>query len=302
MIQNLSIVISAFNEESKIEKCLKSASFADEIIFVDNSSTDKTKEIAKKYTGLIYTQKNDPFLIDLQKNTGFKKAKNEWILSIDADEIVSDELKKEIENLLEKTDLKDGYFIPRKNIIFGKQIDYTGWYPDYQLRLFRKSKGEFRDSHVHEGIQIEGETEYLKEHIVHHNYESVVQFIHKNMIVYAQNEANNLINKNYDLQPGDLVSMPAKEFLSRFFARKGYRDGIHGLFLSLLMAASHLVVLSMVWEKQGFKKNENTDILKTVEKEFKSLSKDLRFWFSQVRSSESKNIAGKYFHKIKSKI
>lgn len=298
----LTVVISAFNEEDKIEKCLKSVVFADEVILVDNSSTDKTKEIAEKYATSILTQPNDPLLIDIQKNTGFKKAKNDWILSIDADEIVTPELSREIQELLSKDSLKDGYFIPRKNIIFGKQIDYTGWYPDYQLRLFRKNKGEFKNSHVHEGVQVDGETDYLNEHILHHNYETIIQFIQKNMINYAQNEANNLINKNYELSPEDLISIPSKEFLSRFFARRGYRDGIHGLFLSLLMASSHLVVLAIVWEKKGFKKYEEKDVLSSTEKEFGKFGKDLKYWISKIKTDQSNNVASKYFHKIKGKI
>ncbi len=301
-MQKLTVVISVFNEENKIENCLKSVMFADEIIVINNSSTDKTIDIAKKYATSIITQPNDPLLIDIQKNAGFKKAKNDWALSIDADEIVTPELQREIEELLKKNNLKNGYFIPRKNIIFGKQIEYTGWYPDHQLRLFRKNKGEYKNSHVHEGIQVEGETDYLKEHMLHYNYETIIQFVQKNMINYAQNEANNLINKNYALTPGDLISTPTKEFLSRYFARHGYKDGIHGLFLSLLMASSHLIVLAIVWEKKGFKKFDEKEVLRSTEGELGKFGKDLRYWFSKIKTDESKSIAAKYFHKIKGKI
>src|SRR5579871_1302280 len=93
----LSVVITAYNEEKKIEDCLRSvANFADEIVVIDNSSTDKTAAIAKKYTKHVFTQKNNPAKIDLQKNFGFSKATNQWILSLDADERVTDDLKKEI--------------------------------------------------------------------------------------------------------------------------------------------------------------------------------------------------------------
>lgn len=301
-MQKLSVVISAFNEEEKIEKCLRSVEFADEIVVINNDSSDKTPELARKYTSSVYSQKNDPLLIDLQKNIGFKKAKYEFILSIDADEVVSEELKKEIQNILKGNKFKAGYFIPRKNIIFGKQIEYSGWYPDHQLRLFRKGKGEFKNDHVHEGIQVDGETGHLKEHIVHYNYESVLQFIQKNMITYAQNEANSLINKNYILRPGDLIKIPTREFLSRFFARKGYKDGIHGLFLSLLMASSHLVVLALVWEKQGFKEVNNPDFLKEVVGELKKVWKDTNYWIHSVYIDETKNLIKKIHYKIRRKL
>ena len=99
-MNKVTAVISAFNEEKQIERCLKSLSFADEIIVVDNSSLDRTAEIAKKYTKKVFVQKNDPNLIDLQKNFGFEKASSEWILSIDADEEVSPELAEEIKKIL----------------------------------------------------------------------------------------------------------------------------------------------------------------------------------------------------------
>ena len=302
MKHKISIVISAYNEESKLEDCLRSAKWADEIIVVDNSSTDNTAQIAKKYTDKIYNQPNDPLKIDIQKNTGFEKATGGYILSLDADEEVSPELRKEIEELLKKEVLRDGYLIPRKNIIFGKTMEYSGWYPDHQLRLFRKGKGLFKTETVHQGISLDGEAEKLNQHLLHHNYESISQFIQKNMIIYARNQANALIKNNYELKPGDLIKIPSKEFLSRFFGRKGYKDGLHGLFLSLLMAASHLVILAYVWEKEGFKEVSSKEVLEDAESEFRTLRKDLKFWFLSIKINESKNPIRKLSLKIESKL
>ena len=162
-MNKLSIVISAYNEAERIEKCLKSSMFANEIILVDNQSIDDTVRIAKKYTSKIFSQRNDPFAIDLLKNTGFEKAENEWILSVDADEEISKELSEEIENLLNEKPSEDGFWIPRKNYMFGKWIkENTGWYPDYQLRLFRKGKGKFLSKHVHGDIKLNGNSGKLK--------------------------------------------------------------------------------------------------------------------------------------------
>src|SRR3989344_597627 len=302
MKHKLSIVISAYNEESKLEDCLRSAKWADEIIVVDNSSTDNTAQIAKKYTDKIYNQPNDPLKIDIQKNTGFEKATGGYILSLDADEEVSPELRKEIEELLKKEVLRDGYLIPRKNIIFGKTMEYSGWYPDHQLRLFRKGKGLFKTETVHQGISLDGEAEKLNQHLLHHNYESISQFIQKNMIIYARNQANALIKNNYELKPGDLIKIPSKEFLSRFFGRKGYKDGLHGLFLSFLMAASHLVILAYVWEKEGFKEVSSKEVLEDAESEFRTLRKDLKFWFLSIKINESKNPIRKLSLKLESKL
>ena len=119
------------------------------------------------------------------------------------------------------------------------------------------------------------------------------------MITYAQSEANNLINKNLVLKAGDLVRIPMEEFLSRFFARKGYKDGIHGLFLSLLMASSALVVLALVWEKSGFKKEENRNLAEDVEGEFKNFNKKIKYWTAQIKIEDSKNPINKIYHKIR---
>lgn len=302
MKHKLSIVISAYNEESKLESCLQSSKWADEIIVVDNSSTDNTAQIAKKYTKKVYSQQNNPLKIDIQKNTGFEKATGDYILSLDADEEVSPELRKEIEELLGKEVLIEGYLIPRKNIIFGKTMENSGWYPDHQLRLFKKGKGGFKTETVHQGISVEGDKEYLSEHLIHHNYENISQFIQKNMIIYAKNQASALIKNNYDLKPGDLIKIPSKEFLSRFFGRKGYRDGLHGLFLSLLMAASHLVILAYVWEKEGFKEVSSKEVLEGAESELRVLHKDLKFWFLSIRINESKNPFRKLSLKLESKL
>src|SRR3989344_3816517 len=143
-MSKLSVVISAFNEERKIADCLSSVKFADEIILIDNTSTDKTQEVSKKFTSKIFIRPNNPML-NVNKNFGFAKTTGDWILSLDADEEVSKELADEIKTLIKKNPKENGFWIPRKNFTFGKWTEHAGWYPDHQLRLFRKDKGEFLD-------------------------------------------------------------------------------------------------------------------------------------------------------------
>ncbi len=300
----ISAVISAYNEEKNIEKTLKSLAFCDEIIVVNNSSTDKTEDIAKKYTDKVFTQKNNPQNIDIQKNFGFEKATSDFILSIDADEIVPEELALEIKKILSEPsqiEYIDGFWIPRKNMIFGKWIENTGWYPDYQLRLFRKGKGKYSAKHVHEHLQIEGQTAKLKEHLIHNNYESIFQFTTKTLN-YAQNEADNILEKGYDFNYFDAIKFPVAEFLSRFFARKGYRDGFHGLILSLLMAFYHFIIFTLIWEKKGFKEYNNKDFLQETEREFKKAGKDIMFWLAKEKLEQVKNPIKKTLVKITSKL
>ena len=301
----ISIVISAFNEEKKIRGCLESASFADEIIFIDNSSTDKTGEIAKKYTKKVYTQKNDPAKIDLQKNFGIEKAAGDWIFVLDGDEEITPELKKEIEHIISpstplRTEPVNGFWIPRKNIIFDKWIQHSGWYPDYQLRLFRKGKGKYNKEHYHEPITVTGETKQLTEHLLHHNFETIGQFLYKHLQVYAPNESEELLRKGYVFDYKDAIQFPVKEFLSRYFAREGYKDGFHGLILALLMAIYHFVIFTYLWEKKKFADEGHS--LESFKKEIQQAHKDMQFWQDKKVIDEEENLMKRTALKIKNKL
>lgn len=298
----LSVVISVFNGEKILDDCLKSAAFADEIIVINNSSTDKTLELARKYTDKIFTRPNNPML-NINKNFGFSKTNGDWILSLDADERITPELQKEIFSILNsQLSTPNGYWIPRKNIIFGKWIEHAGWYPDRQLRFFRKNKGKFPEEHVHEMVKVEGKVGSLNEHIVHYNYDNTSQFLQKLGTIYGPNEADQIIKKGYIFDWRDSIRFPVKEFLSRFFAREGYKDGFHGLMLSLLMAFYHLIVFSYIWEKHKFKQINDEAMLVQTEKEIAQSSKDLFFWFSKERAKLIKNPLKQIFHKILRKV
>lgn len=297
----ISICISAYNEEQKIKDCLESVKWADEIIFVDNSSNDETVEIAKKYKTKIFIRKNN-LMLNINKNFSFSKATSEWILCLDADERLSPELIVEIKSIINSVNPKEGYYLARKNLIFGKWIKHTGWYPDYQLRLFKNGKGKFPEKHVHEMIIVDGETDYLKENIVHYNYENIDQFLYKHFFIYAPNEAKDMLNKGYKFNYLDSIRFPFQEFLSRFFAREGYKDGFHGLMLSFFMAFYHFVIFAKIWESQNFKEVEDKDLIDKVNEEFKKADKDAKFWFLNESIKNTDNFLKKYRLKIKRKL
>lgn len=297
----ISIVISAYNEQRKIRTCLESAKWADEIVFVDNSSTDKTVKIAKEYTKKIYTQKNDPTKIDLQKNFGIQKATSDWIFVLDADEIITPELKEEIKKIINQQITHTGFWVPRKNIIFGKWIQYTGWYPDYQLRLFKRHEGKYDKDHYHEPISVTGETEKLSEHLLHYNYENVAQFFYRSFLVYAPNEAEELMRRGYVFSYADAIRLPFKEFLSRYFARQGYKDGFHGLILSALMAFYHFAIFIYIWEKKKFVTQDALNI-QSFEKEIVGSVKELKYWLTKAKIDEEKDLLKKTMFKIKRKL
>lgn len=298
----LSIVISAYNEQRKIRACLESAKFADEIIFVDNSSTDKTVKIAREFTKKIFIQKNEPTKIDLQKNLGIHKATGDWIFILDADELIMPELAKELKNLMKNDSIAvNGFWIPRKNTIFGKWIQHSGWYPDYQLRLFRRGKGKYQNIHYHEPIAVVGETDKLTEHLLHYNYEHIGQFLYKCLQVYAPNEAEELIRKGYRFSYRDAIRLPLKEFLSRFFAREGYKDGFHGMMLAILMGFYHFTIFAYLWERHKFV-DEKSFRIEDFEDEVKSAGREFGYWLQKEKIDEEKDLLKKLGLKVKRKL
>jgi glycosyltransferase involved in cell wall biosynthesis len=299
-MKKISAVVSVFNEEKNIERCLRSLTFADEIVVVDNSSTDRTVQLAKKFTDKIYNQKNDSSKIDIQKNFGFDKAVGDWILNIDADEEVGPKLAKEIKEEIEKP--ADGYYIPRKNIIFGKWIQHSGWYPDFQLRLFRKGKGKFTKTHVHELLTLDGNIKYLKNEIIHYNYDGVSQFLQKAINIYVPNEAKNLLDKGYVFRYTDAIRFPLKEFLGRFFLREGYKDGFYGLMLALLMGFYHFLIFVNIWESNKFKDLNENQTQALVRNEFIKSNKEFSYWLTKQNIDKIKNPFKKIIYKLLGKI
>ena len=286
MKQFLSIVFSVHNEEKLFEEALKSIKdLADEIIVVDNESTDKTAQIAKKYTKNIYVHKNTPNSLNATKNFGFSKAKGDWILSLDADERVSPDLTKEIFSILNAQrstlNVPIGYWILRKNIVFGKWIQHGIWYPDKQLRLFRRGKGKFPEKHNHEYLEITGGLAELKNHLIHQNYQTIIQFVDKMNHTYTDNEAEVLLASGKKLEWFDAIRMPASDFILNFFRRQSYKDGLHGLVLSLLQAFYALLVFAKAWEKQEFWEYNSKNFVADVKSELKNKGKEFSWWYTK---------------------
>ena len=301
-MNKLSVVISAYNEERNIKDCLESVRrLADEIIVVDNSSTDRTGEIARKYTKKVFEQKNDPKNIDLQKNFGFSKATGDWILSLDADERLTPELTKEIKGKIGNSPPLAGYWIPRKNIIFGKWIQNDMWWPDYQLKLFKKGKGKFWKNDVHKALVLEGGSGKLTNPLVHHNYVSIHQYIQK-LNNYTDIEAENLSSQGYNFNWLDAIRFPVNDFVKTFFLQKGFKDGIHGLVLSMFQAFYMGIVFAKLWEREGFKEVESKNFLQEVLGEFKDSRNKIIYWLTASLISESKNPLKKLGLKLKRKI
>lgn len=294
----VSVVISAYNEEKKLEDCLKSVKdVASEIIVIDNTSSDKTNQIAKKYTDKVFIHENN-VMLNVNKNFGFTKVTGQWILNLDADERVTDELSKEILDLDENMST-NGFLIPRKNILFGKWIRHSIWWPDYQLRLFKKNKGKFEEKHVHELLKLDGEPEKLTFPIEHLNYQTISQFLYKLEHIYTESEVENILKSGKKINWHDALRMPSQDFMKTYFFQQGYKDGLHGLVLSLLQAFYMEVVFAKVWERQGFEEKEIS--LDEISDEFGALGKETYYWILTEKINRGKSPIKKIINKIKRK-
>lgn len=252
-LQNkISAVIITGNEENNIKDCLKSVQWADEIIVVDSESTDSTVKIAKEFTDKVVVKKWQGYAA--QKSYAISLAKNEWILSLDADERVSKALSEEILHYdLERSNF-NAFKMKRENYFIGKKINYCGWGNDYQLRLFCKSKTKLNERLVHEGFIVDGEVSKLNNSIIHYSYTNLKDGISK-INEYSTLEA---VEKSARKKVNSLtiIFYPCIAFLQHYFIRKGIKDGKHGLMISLMHAITKLQVQMKIWEIQNQNKSK----------------------------------------------
>lgn len=295
-MNKVSIAIATRNEEKNIVDCLESVKWADEIVIFDESSSDRTFELVKKYTKNAFSVKHDP-MFHRTKQMAIDKCKGDWILQIDADERISQKLREEILETIEKNGDFYGYKMPRKNEIFGKWMKNTGWYPDYQIKFFKRNHGCYACKSVHEDITIDGEIGVLKNDLIHRHYSSVDEYLTK-LIDYTRNDALYLLSKGESVKWSDAIKFPLDEFFKRFFLWEGYKDGLHGLVLSLLQSFSRLVVFARMWEKRGFEKYDGESFKEEVVDLFLAKRKDWYHWFMVIE----KDFFKKSILKIRNKI
>lgn len=294
----LSVVISAYNEEKLIGRCLQSVrKLADEIIVVDNESQDATIEIAKKFTTNIFSAPN-VLMLNINKNLGFSKANSDWILNLDADEEVTPALAKEILSVIRSNPSQNGFWLKRKNYSFGKWIQHGLWWPDRQIRLFRRGLGQFPCVHIHEYIKVDGEVGELTEPYIHYNYETVHQYLTK-IDRTSSSEAITLSELNYQLMWYDAIRFPVSDFIKIYFAQGGYKDGLHGLVLSLFQAFYSFCTFAKYWEINKFKERDIT--LKEISSELRKRKKEIQYWILTSKLNQSSPIT-KIFLRIKRKL
>lgn len=245
MSEKLSVTIIVKNEESNLKRCLLSVSWADEIILVDTGSTDNTLNIARKFGCQIY---NENWLgFGKTKRLAVDNAKNNWILSIDADEEVTAELKKTLEICLANPANKS-YKIRRKSFYLGKAIKFCGWGTDYPLRFFNRLNGNFNEREVHESVEVKGEVDVIEEYMLHHTYPDIKSHLEK-INRYSDLAASKLIRngKQYNLLVSLLLGII--KFIRMYILKLGFLDGTTGLILCINSAFGVYLKYIKTWRR-----------------------------------------------------
>ena len=253
----LSVVVIARNEEKMIGECLKSVSWADEVLVVDQESTDETRKVAEKYGAKVIVHKwSGKPEFSKAREMGRAKSRGEWILYLDADERVGRALRDEIEALVsdqEKIKTHDYYAIPRENVVFGKILKRGGWWPDYVKRLFRKESLDGWRGELHEEPVIKGEPGHLKNPLRHIKHETLAEMVEKTNN-WSEIEGKLMFEAGHPrMNAARFGSAVAREFWYRMIRKGAFLDGPEGIIMALYQVYSRFISYAKLWERQEMK-------------------------------------------------
>jgi glycosyltransferase involved in cell wall biosynthesis len=248
MAEKLSLAIITLNEENNIERCIRSVPFADEVVVVDSGSQDQTVEIAKSLGAKVIHQ--DWLGFEKQKQLALDFTNHRWVLALDADECLSEELADELQSLLSEDRLAtfSAYRVPRLSFHFGKWIRYGGWYPDYQVRLLDKKNAKWSGGELHEYIEADkiGQLEADLHHYVFRNLSHQVQTNDK----YSTLGADQLYKKGERFWVLKMIVRSKIKFFECYILKQGFRDGLPGFIIAVGAAYSMFLRYAKLYERQ----------------------------------------------------
>ncbi len=235
---NISATIITFNEQASIARAIESLRCCDEVVVVDSGSTDRTVEIAAKLGARVVEA---PWLgYAKQKNFAASRATYDWILSIDADEALSEALEAEIWQIRKSGPRFDGYSMPRMAQYLGRWILHSGWYPDRKVRLYDRRKARWTGEYVHESVRVDGPVGRLECNLLHYTFSSISEHL-KSMDGYTTLAAQELVSRGHVVRWTDLALNPCWTFLRSYFLRAGFLDGTEGLTIAFMAAFYNFV-------------------------------------------------------------
>ena len=244
----ISATIIVYNEEINIAAVCETVAWADEIIIVDSDSTDRTIEIARNYTDKIF---NRPFRGYKDKHEfADSQTTGDWIFWIDADERVSPELRESIENVRrsDPATLPDGFRIARRTNYLGRWIGHSGWYPDYQMRLYRKAASYWDGVSPHETARVRGRVETLPGQFFHYTIRDLSEH-HRVLDEYTTLAAEYHLKKNKRISGIQLFLLSIAAFIRTYLVKQGFRDGVPGLIIAMFTAYSVFLKYAKIWER-----------------------------------------------------
>jgi glycosyltransferase involved in cell wall biosynthesis len=247
-MSTISVITLTRNEERNIGPCLESVRWADEILVVDSGSTDRTQEIARRYTEKIHTLPWPGY--GAARNFAIAKARGDWILWLDADERVTPGLAGEISGILTRdTRNVNGFAVARRAYFLGRWIRHCGWYPSRDVRIFRRGHGHFTETNVHERLIVDGATARTEHDILHYTDPDLHHYLDK-FNSYTGLAAADLETRGRRFHLADLLVRPVFQFLKMYIVRGGFLDGIPGLILCVLSSAYVFTKYAKLWESQ----------------------------------------------------
>ncbi|MBI3017417.1 MAG: glycosyltransferase family 2 protein [Deltaproteobacteria bacterium] len=242
----LSVMVMTKNEEKNLVDCLESVSWAKDIIVLDDCSTDQTKEIAQRYTSHIVERKLD--IEGRHRNYGYSLAKENWILSLDADERVTPELAEEIKKIVTDNSVSlTGFSIPIRNYLGTYWIQHGGWYPASKLRLFKKGTFRYQEDEVHPLAIGDDNWGYCKGDILHYSYKNIEDFVHK-LNNLSSREAIKWIRTERTMTLGHALWRTIDRFFRTYFIKKGYKDGLIGFMVAIFASLYQILSYAKYWE------------------------------------------------------
>lgn len=244
----ITAVVVARDAEATIGACVRALAFCNRIIVGENGSQDRTAEVASAAGAEVQTLGWEGY--GLTKNRLLSQVTDGWVLSIDADEIVSPDLAHEIQAVTSRTDAADGYWLPRRNYFLGRPMAHCGWNPDLQLRLLRAGAGHFEERAVHEALRVQGRTAALRGPLEHYTYRSLDDYLQR-MNLYTTLAAKERQDRGQRFLSLRLVLDPIWTMLKMLVFKSGWKDGFSGFVLCTLSSLNTLVKHAKLWELQA---------------------------------------------------
>jgi len=247
----ISAIVITFNEEQNIRAALESLRWADEIIVVDSESVDRTVEIARSFTDRIFVRAWPGY--SAQKNFAAEQASFDWVFSLDADERVSDELMRELEQIKQISEPQaTGFEMPRLTFYLGRWIKHSGWYPDYKLRLYNRQRSRWTGDFVHESIEVDGRVDRLKGNLLHYTVHNASEH-HLRIDRYTTLAANEMYERGKRASIASIVFTPFMTFIRSYIVKLGFLDGLQGFAIARFAAHYAFLKNLKLWEKRDGK-------------------------------------------------